>query len=217
MNNLKLLRKQKNLSQDDLGRVVGVTKMSISRWESGKSDIDFDNLRKLSNYFGVTIDYILGHADTPKPEWQDISSPVNVPPETHKIPIVGSVACSWDKGFINDFDGDFAYVNDYLYDKYGEAVRATVARGNSMREMISPGDLLIVVPASDIEDNDVVIATIGDDELTAKKFHYNDSGGFDLIPVNPLYGKQSFSKAEVLKLPVKVVARVVEIRKGLRA
>ena len=217
MNNLKLLRKQKMLNQDDLGKIVGVTKMTISRWESGKSDIDFQSLKKLSEYFDTSIDYILGIDDKP-PEWQKIQQKTEkVPAETHRVPIVGSVACSWDEGFIEEFDGEYAHVNDYLYHKYGDMIRATVARGNSMQEMISPGDLLIVVPATDVENNDVVIATIGDDELTAKKFHYNDSGGFDLIPVNPSYGRQSFSQDEIAKLPVKVVARVVEIRKGLRA
>ena len=219
MNNLRTLRKQQGLSQEDLGRIVHVTKMTISRWEQSKSDIDIVNLKKLSDYFGVSIDYILGNVDMRQKNddgQSNITQIKNFPAESHKVPIVGSVACSWDEGFIEDFDGEYTYVNDYLHDKYGENIRATIARGNSMKDMIVPGDLLIVVPASDLQNEDIVIATIGDDELTAKKIHFNNYNGFDLIPVNPKYGTQSFTKDEIKKLPVNIVGRVIEIRKGLR-
>ena len=209
MNRLKELRVGKNLTRQDLADILGVTVMTIYRYETGIHDISNSNLTKLSEYFGVTIDYILGKKDQEKRTQRSNNY--------HKVPIVGSVACSWDEGFIENFDGECVYINDAVYDKYGDQVRATIARGNSMKDMINPGDLLIVVPASDIENDDVVIATISDDELTAKKFHYNDVGGFDLIPVNSSYGTQSFSPEEIMKLPVSIVARVIEIRKGLRA
>lgn len=216
MNRLKELRTSKNLTREDLAKILNVTSMTVYRYETESRQINNKALQKLSDYFDVTYDYILGK-DLPEIENVPKIQTAKIPPEYHKIPIVGSVACSWDKGFIEDFDGEYSYINDYLYDKYGDMVRATTARGNSMKEMINPGDLLIVVPATDIENDDIVIAMVGDDELTAKKFHYNDVGGFDLIPVNPSYGKQSFTKDEIMKLPVKVVARVVEIRKELRA
>ena len=167
----------------------------------------------MCDYFGVSSDYLLGITE----ETEKTERLLDVPTEVHKVPIVGSVACSWDKGFIEEFEGDYLFINDYLFNKYGDLPRAIVARGNSMKDMISNGDLLIVVPPTDIENNDIVIATIGDDELTAKKFHYNNTGGFDLIPVNPVYGTQSFTADDIRKLPVKVVGRVIEIRKGLRA
>ena len=212
MNNLYDLRKKKGVSQKTVAEILGTTPSQYSMLENGKRSITQKNLAILATYFGVSTDTILGKSGVP-----DALKLTPLPPEYHRIPIVGSVACSWDEGFIDDFDGEYSFINDHLYHKYGDAVRATVARGNSMKEMINPGDLLIVIPAADIENNDIVIATIGDDELTAKKFHYNASGGIDLIPVNPSYGMQSFTPEEVIKLPVKVVARVVEIRKGLRA
>ena len=218
MNRLKELRSRQNLSRQDLADILGITSMTVYRYETEAHQIPNKILKKISDYFNVSYDYILGNSSEPnqlQSGEKEIFN-VNIPPEHHKVPIVGSVACSWDKGFINDFDGDYIYINDYLYDKYGDDVRATIARGNSMKDMINPGDLLIVVPASDIQNDDIVIAMIGDDEITAKKLHYNNEEGFDLIPVNPNFGKQSFSGNEIKSLPVSIVARVVEIRKGLR-
>ena len=212
MNRLKELRTSQGLSRQDLADILKVTSMTVYRYETESHQIPNKVLKQLSDYFGVSTDYILGKGTDKVKKFQTVT----VPRESHRVPIVGSVACSWDEGFIDNFDGDYIYVNDYLYDKYSDSIRATIARGNSMIDMISPGDLLIVVPASDIENDDVVIATIGDDELTAKKIHFNDADGFDLVPVNPAYGKQSFSRDDIKKLPVNVIGRVIEIRKGLR-
>lgn len=56
---LKLLREEKKISQEELGVEVGVSRQSISKWESGNSIADIENLIFLSNYFGVTLDYLL--------------------------------------------------------------------------------------------------------------------------------------------------------------
>ena len=213
MNRIKYYRQQSGLTQLEFAQKMKVAQGTVSQWECGKREPSLETVKKISEVLKVSPSLLLGVEE----DTDTRVTATKIPPETHKIPIVGSVACSWDEGFIDDFDGEYAFVNDYLYDKYGNSIRATIARGNSMREMICPGDLLIVVPATDVENNDVVIATIGDDELTAKQFHRNTVGGFDLIPVNPSYGKQSFRPEEILSLPVKVVGRVVEIRKGLRA
>ena len=212
MNLIKYYRQKSGLTQQEFAQKMQVLQGTVSQWESDKRVPSLDRTLKIAEVLNVSPSLLLG---LEKKEDTHVNS-TEIPPEYHKVPIVGSVACSWEKGFIEEFDGDYSFINDYLYNKYGSDIRAVKAKGNSMKDVISPGDLLIVVPASDVQNDDIVIATIGDDELTAKKFHYNDSGGFDLIPVNPSYGIQSFSAAEVQKLPVNVVARVIEIRKGLR-
>ena len=54
---IKLLRIQKRLSQEELGNYLGVTKVSICGYEKGKRVPNADNLEKLANFFGVSIDY----------------------------------------------------------------------------------------------------------------------------------------------------------------
>lgn len=57
---LKTLRLEKGLSTKELGNIIGVCDMAVSRWENNKTDITGRNLAKLSQYFGVTADYLLG-------------------------------------------------------------------------------------------------------------------------------------------------------------
>ena len=53
------LRKQKGWSQEDLALQMGVSRQSVSKWESMSSLPDLDKIIKLSNLFGVSTDYLL--------------------------------------------------------------------------------------------------------------------------------------------------------------
>lgn len=53
------LRKQKGISQEDLAAAAGVSRQAVSKWESGQSMPDADKIILMSDYFGVTTDYIL--------------------------------------------------------------------------------------------------------------------------------------------------------------
>ena len=57
---IKKLRKKHNLSQSDLAKMVGVKSNTVSTWERGTRRPDFNVLCRLSNSFGVPIEYILG-------------------------------------------------------------------------------------------------------------------------------------------------------------
>lgn len=56
---LKELRKEKELTQEQLSEILGVTNRSISRWENGVNMPDFDLVIELANYFGVSIEEFL--------------------------------------------------------------------------------------------------------------------------------------------------------------
>lgn len=61
--NIRELRVEKNLWQADVAKALNVTITTISRWELGKQEPDFDMLIKIAKYFGVTTDYLLGLED----------------------------------------------------------------------------------------------------------------------------------------------------------
>ena len=53
------LRKQKGISQEELADKLGVSRQAVSKWESEQSTPDIDKLILMSEYFGVTTDYLL--------------------------------------------------------------------------------------------------------------------------------------------------------------
>ncbi len=57
------LRKDKGLTQTQLAQKISSTQDTISLWELGKSYPDIINLIKLSKFFGVSTDYMLGLKD----------------------------------------------------------------------------------------------------------------------------------------------------------
>lgn len=63
---LKLLRKQKHMSQLSLAMKLNTNQMSISRYETGKREPDLKTLILIADFFDVSIDYLLERTDNPK-------------------------------------------------------------------------------------------------------------------------------------------------------
>ena len=60
---LKELRTEKGLTQGELASNLGITQDSISLWEKGKRLPDTQYIVRLSDFFGVSTDYLLGRSD----------------------------------------------------------------------------------------------------------------------------------------------------------
>ncbi len=60
MNNIKILRVEKGLTQDQLAKEINLTQTAVSQWEIGRNTPDSHVAKKLAEYFGVSLDYLLG-------------------------------------------------------------------------------------------------------------------------------------------------------------
>lgn len=60
---LKELRKSKKLTQTELGKILGVGKTTISMYETNNSTPNDEIKMKISEYFNVSLDYLLGKTD----------------------------------------------------------------------------------------------------------------------------------------------------------
>lgn len=58
------LRKERKLTQGELGEKLNVAQNSISQWENGTRSIDSTILIKLADFYHVSIDYLLGYTPT---------------------------------------------------------------------------------------------------------------------------------------------------------
>ena len=63
---LKELREQKHISQLKLAMDLDMNQNSISRYETGERQADYQTLIKFADYFNVSIDYLLERTDNPK-------------------------------------------------------------------------------------------------------------------------------------------------------
>ena len=58
--NIKRLRKAKDISQEDFAKLLGVSSQSVSRWENGVCYPDMELLPALAQYFKLSVDELLG-------------------------------------------------------------------------------------------------------------------------------------------------------------
>lgn len=62
---LKQLRIDKSVTQKCIANHLGITEVSMQRFEYGTSRPKLDNLIVLADYFGVSLDYLVGRTDNP--------------------------------------------------------------------------------------------------------------------------------------------------------
>ena len=62
--NLQKIRSKKNLSQEQLADKIGVSRQTISAWESGKASPELDKITAISKLFSVSIDELVGEIKT---------------------------------------------------------------------------------------------------------------------------------------------------------
>lgn len=65
MNRLKDLREDRDLTQKEVGRVVGVAPNSLANYENEKRALNPDLIDKFCDFYGVTADYLLGRSSQP--------------------------------------------------------------------------------------------------------------------------------------------------------
>lgn len=58
---LKFLRQQKELSQTEMAKIIGVSQKCISDYEMGKTEPDATTLKKIADYFHTTVDNVIEH------------------------------------------------------------------------------------------------------------------------------------------------------------
>lgn len=67
LDNLRMLRKQRGLNQKELADVLGLQPAALSKYENGSNEPGIGMLKSMANFFGVSVDYIIGITDETTP------------------------------------------------------------------------------------------------------------------------------------------------------
>lgn len=201
MNRIAELRKTANISQAKLGKIIGVAQNTVCNWENGNREPDQVSLNKIADYFNVSVDYLLGRQTV-------MDGPAPSVPGSKWIPVLGAVAAGVPIEAIEDIEDyeeispEMAASGDYF---------ALRIKGDSMEPRIHTGDVVIVRRQSDCETGDMAVVLVNGDEATVKRIKKRPEG-LMLIPNNPAYEPMFYSAEEVVKLPVQILGKVVELR-----
>ena len=196
MNNLADLRNSRGMTQQDVAKILDVTRQCYGHYESGKRDIDNTNLVKLANFYGVTTDYILGRKNG-----------------YVRIPVYGNIAAGIPIEAIVDYDPDNADDWEEISEELARngAHIALRIKGDSMEPRMRTGDVVIVRVQPDVENGDIAAIRVNGDEVTCKKIS-KTADGIMLIPLNHNYDTKFYSAEQIASLPVSIIGKVVELR-----
>lgn len=208
MNRIYEMRKNAGLTQADLAKALGVTDVAVSKWESGKQSPSSKTLSKLADFFGVSVDEVLGRPASSG--WKTVSPPQPdyLSKETVLIPIIGRVRAGYDALAEQMIDG-YMEVEPSLLKRWPDA-SALKVWGKSMEPEIREGDYVIITQQAEVRSGDLAVICVNGDEGTIKRVNITDDG-IDLIPSNPSYGRQHFTAEQTVALPVVIQARVMRI------
>lgn len=86
------LRRKNGLSQEQLAERIGVSRQAISKWEGGLSVPESEKLIAISEYFNVTLDYLLKEdADCTQKTAQETANGQS--PKSHRGMLLGIITC----------------------------------------------------------------------------------------------------------------------------
>ena len=182
---IKRLRKERGLTQEQLGQIIGVQKSAIAKYESGRvENLKRSSIEKLAKFFDVSPSYLLGITDN-----VDEIIPLNVITDMMSIPILENVTASCGNGSWA-VDDIIEYVglprSVYSFNKHKKYF-AQVAKGDSMINAgIEDGNLLVFETYNSPENNMIGSFSLNNSTCVCKIFRIID-GRYYLMPANENY------------------------------
>lgn len=217
-------RKLLKLSQLELANRIGITRVSVGKWESGLNQPKGRYLNDLAAALGVSVDWLLtgkeegstGVAESSFPGYRNVEPAVI--PQGGRVPILSYVqAGNWREMCeqATTFDGNVEYVTASV--DIGPCGFGLWLRGNSMSPQFNEGDLVIVDPDEQPRPGDFVVAKNGSDEATFKKYRPRgiDENGqevFELVPLNDDYPPMYSDRQHIEIIGVMVEHRIFRKR-----
>lgn len=202
MNRLKYLRTEKGEGLDKIAKYLNVTVQTISNYENEKRDMTPDTIIKLSEYFHVTTDYLLGKCDsrngTESNTFPIADSPISVP-------VLGKISAGLPLLATENIEGyEFApssYIKegfDYFYLR---------VNGDSMNLKFNDGDIVLVQKQDDLENDEIGVVLVDGMDATVKKYKY-ENGLVILSPMstNSEHVVQIYNPKDI---SIKIVGKVV--------
>lgn len=195
--NLKALRKQNKLTQVRLSEILNLDKSSIAKYETTGTIPSKDILIKISQLFGVSIDFLLGNDENTQKQSTGVL-----------VPVLGEVRGGIPIEAIQEIldyeeiTPEMAHQGDHF------GLRVT---GDSMEPKFSPGDVVIVRKQPDVESGDFAVVYVDGDFATVKKIIKNGTS-IMLVPLNNNYAPTVYTEPEIMSIPVTILGKVVELR-----
>ena len=200
---IKKLRKEHGLTQEELGKKLGVQRAAIQKYEKGTViNIKRDTLMLLAEILDTTPEYLLGWNDTPK----NVIPVPDVP--LVRIPVIGRVAA----GLSCLAEDNIIDYEPVLATDISSAEKYAFLRvvGDSMYPLFMEGDLVLVQVQESVDSGTYAVVTVDNEDVVIKRIVYGHDF-IELQSVNPMYAPRRFENEDVLR--IRVFGAVKEVKR----
>ncbi|MBR3849556.1 MAG: helix-turn-helix domain-containing protein [Oscillospiraceae bacterium] len=199
---LRRLRKQDGLTQGDVARRLGIAKSTISMYECGRREPDFETLEAIADLFNVDMNQLTGHAAS-------ASIPNNIIPlpAMKTVPLLGTIACGEPILASENLEGDVAMPENVHADF------ALRCKGDSMiNARIYNGDIVYIRQQDTVQDGEIAAVLVGDEATLKRVRIYADH--VVLEPENPQFRPMAYwgEEAAAIRILGKAVAFTSSVR-----
>lgn len=172
---LRQLRKEDNLTQKELAANLGLAFSTISMYERGIREPDFETAESIADFFNVSMDFLLGKSSD-NFNYQNV-----LPfPKMNRIPLLGTIACGEPILATENLDGEVTIPADIKADF------ALRCKGDSMIDArILDGDIVYIRQQPTVNNGEIAAVLIGD-EATLKRV-FISKGTITLVACNSKY------------------------------
>lgn len=197
--NIKTRRTDLGLTLEEVAKIVGVSRQTIQRYESGViASIPSDRIEKLAQALNTTPAFVMFGNRVAPPHKKGT-----------RIPVLGRVAAGIPIEAIEDVE-DWEEIPESMA-KNGEYFALRI-KGESMSPKLQPGDIVIVKKQNDVDTGDTAIVLVNGNDATVKQIKKTETG-IMLVGLNlEIYQPHFYSNKEIEELPVKIIGKVVESR-----
>lgn len=203
---IRKVRLEKRVTQDELARRIGCAKQTVSNYENGRREPDYETLEAIGDALNVPMTFFLSKEEQ-RAELSALRGEVPItnalPVETITyIPVMGTVRCGPGGVALQDIDGYLPAVN---VKNPSECFYLRVT-GDSMTPRIQPGDLALIRKTSDVESGQLAAVCVRDEDtdewegMVKKLIRRGDT--IILQSFNPDYPPRIFSGAEMANIVI---------------
>ena len=152
-----------------VSKATGISATTFTDWKNGRSAPKADKLKRVADYFGVSLEYMLGLEE-------------GVSAQEKRVPIIGEIRAGspiiTDQTLLGYEKAEVSDVEDYFY---------LQVRGDSMKNIgMVDGSLVLFHKQQYADDGEIVACLVGGDSATVKRFHRSHKTIL-LLPENEEY------------------------------
>jgi len=194
---LRRYREKAGLTRAQVGEILGVSDKAVGHYETGTNDIGIYQLQLLADYYGVSIDELVGRPAPPAPE---PLLPVYPPGPVIQVPVYGAIRAGEPMMVREEFveyesvDADDFQKGDFYLEVTGDSM---------IGDYIPPGARVLVRPQLEVQPYEIAVINVHQEDATLGRVRFID-GKAVITKSNPNYIPQFYPIDEI-----RVVGRVV--------